>query len=184
MDIPRSRLPETLFALAAAGLLAGTVCWALGAAVAASVCWAAVTAMACVPALWWVIDGLRNARFGSDVIAVLALAGTLAVHEYAAGAIIAVMITGGRLLEDRAGRRAHRDLSALLSLAPRLTHRHEGGELVTIDVDAVRPGDLLLVRPGEVVPVDGLVASGPAVLDESTLTGEPLPVERPPGDEV
>jgi Cation transport ATPase len=178
MDVPRSRLPGILFALAAVGLLVGVGAWAVGALGVAAVLWVSVTTMACVPALWWVIDGLRHHRFGSDVIAVLALAGTLAVREYPAGAIIAVMVTGGRLLEDRAGRRARRDLSALLSVAPRLTHRRQDHDLVTVDVDAVRPGDLLLVRPGEVVPVDGLVASGTAVLDESTLTGEAIPVER------
>ncbi|MGI8334311.1 heavy metal translocating P-type ATPase [Actinomadura scrupuli] len=184
MDTPRSRLSGILFALAAMGLLAGVGAWAVGAPAVAAVLWVAVTATACVPALWWVIDGLRHHRFGSDVIAVLALAGTLAVREYPAGAIIAVMVTGGRLLEDRAGRRARRDLSALLSVAPRLTHRRQDNDLVTVDVDEVRPGDLLLVRPGEVVPVDGLVAAGTALLDESTLTGEAIPVERPPGEEV
>lgn len=118
------------------------------------------------------------------MIAVLALTGTVAVGEYLAGAVIGVMLTGGRLLEQRAGRRAHQDLSALLSLAPRVAHRYEGQGIVTVEAADVRPGDLLLVRSGEVVPVDGLVECGRAVLDEATITGEPLPAEHGPDDEV
>ncbi|WP_433229789.1 heavy metal translocating P-type ATPase [Actinomadura formosensis] len=178
------RGPEVLLALAAGGLAAGAaVRWA-GQTGAGDLIWLLVTVLALVPALWWVVDGLLHRRFGSDVIAVLALAGTIAVDEPLAGAVIAVMLTGGRLLEERAGRRARRDLSALLSLAPRVAHRRTDGGLATIDVAEVRPGDRLLVRPGEVVPVDGLVERDTAVLDESTLTGEPLPVEHPAGDAV
>ncbi|WP_245666879.1 heavy metal translocating P-type ATPase [Actinomadura latina] len=179
------RGPEALFALAGGGLVAGAaVRWTAGAG-AGDLIWLLVTVLALVPAVWWVADGLLHRRFGSDVIAVLALAGTVAVGEALAGAVIAVMLTGGRLLEERAGRRARRDLSALLSLAPRVAHRRtDGGGLATVDVAEVRPGDRLLVRPGEVVPVDGLVERDTAVLDESTLTGEPLPVEHPAGDAV
>jgi cation transport ATPase len=178
------RGPEVLLALAGGGLVAGAaVRWTVGAG-AGDLVWLLVTVLALVPAVWWVVDGLLHRRFGSDVIAVLALAGTAAVGESLAGAVIAVMLTGGRLLEERAGRRARRDLSALLSLAPRVAHRRSGDGFETIDADEVRPGDLLLVRAGETVPVDGLVESGTAVLDESTLTGEPLPVERPAGDAV
>lgn len=131
-----------------------------------------MTLLALGPAMWWVVDGLLHRRFGSDVIAVLAPAGTIAVGEALAGAVFAVMLTGGRLLEERAGRRARRDLGALLSLAPRIADRRTAGGLDTIDVGEVRPGDRLLVRAGETVPVDGQVEHGTAVLDESTLTGE------------
>ena len=180
----RARLHDGLFALALGGLVAGGLVWLLGGSAAAAMIWAAVTALVCVPAIWWVVDGLRHRRFGSDVIAVLALAGTLAVREDLAGAVVAVMLTGGRLLEERAGRRARRDLTALLSLAPRTAHRRDTSGLATIDAAAVRPGDLLVVRPAEVVPVDGLLESANAVLDESTLTGEPLPVEHHAGEVV
>ncbi|MGI5415180.1 heavy metal translocating P-type ATPase [Actinomadura luteofluorescens] len=175
---------ELLFALTGAGLAAGAALrWSVGAG-AGDLVWVLTTAVALCPAVWWVVDGLLHRRFGSDVIAVLALAGTIAVGEPFAGAVIAVMLTGGRLLEERAGRRARRDLGALLSLAPRVAHRRTGTGLDTVDVSEVRPGELLLVRAGETVPVDGLVERGAAVLDESTLTGESLPVERPAGDAV
>ncbi|MEU8120435.1 heavy metal translocating P-type ATPase [Spirillospora sp. NPDC049024] len=175
---------ELLFVLTAGGLAAGAaVRWTVGAG-AGDLIWLVTTVVALCPAVWWVVDGLRHRRFGSDVIAVLALGGTIAVDEPLAGAVIAVMLTGGRLLEERAGRRARRDLSALLALAPRVAHRRSETGLVTVDVSEVRPGELLLVRSGETVPVDGLVENGTAVLDESTLTGESLPVERPAGDVV
>ncbi|MFC4053153.1 heavy metal translocating P-type ATPase [Actinomadura syzygii] len=175
---------DMLFAVTAAGLAAGAVArWTVGPDIGDAV-WLLVTVLALGPSAWWVVDGLRHRRFGSDVIAMLALAGTLAVGEAFAGAVIAVMLTGGRLLEERAGRRARRDLGALLSLAPRVAHRRTADGLDTVDVAEVRPGDRLLVRSGETVPVDGQVEHGSAVLDESTLTGEPLPVERPAGEPV
>ena len=108
----------------------------------------------------------------------------MAVGELLAAAVIAVMLASGRALESWADGRARRDLRALLARAPRTARRYEGGSLVTVELDAVMPGDTILVVPGEVVPVDGTLAGGPAVLDESALTGEALPIERSPGDQV
>ncbi|RFU38794.1 heavy metal translocating P-type ATPase, partial [Actinomadura logoneensis] len=175
---------EVMLVLTLGGLAAGGAAWWLGARGAADAVWAAVTVVALVPAVWWVLVGLRRGSVGTDVIAVLALAGTLATREYLAGAVIGVMLTGGQALERRAGRRARKDLGALLSLAPRVAHREDAGGVTTVDVAEVRPGDRLQVRAGEVVPVDGRIEAGPAVLDESTLTGEPLPVERGAGEEA
>lgn len=183
-----------------ADLGAGGDAWLAGYAGWADLAWSLATVLTSVPALWWVVQELRRWNLGTDVIAALALLGTLAVQEYLAGAIVAVMLTGGRLLERRAEGRARRDLSALLSRAPKVAHRLQGGELVTVDADEVRSGDLLLVRPGEVVPVDGHIETrrpegtdtdgaaadeaSAALIDESAVTGEPLPVERAAGDSV
>jgi heavy metal translocating P-type ATPase len=176
---------EILFVSAAGGLAAGGGVWWAGRPATADLLWLLVTIGACIPAVWWVLDGLRHRIFGSDVVAVLALIGTVAVGQYLAGAVIGVMLTGGRLLEQRAGRRARHDLSALLSLAPRVAHRYEDQEaIITVEAADVRPGDLLLVPSGEVVPVDGLVERGRAVLNEAAITGEPLPAEHIAGDEV
>ncbi|MFC5184909.1 heavy metal translocating P-type ATPase [Actinomadura harenae] len=192
MEAPRRTVSRVLWdlrhdalpVLTLGGLIAGGVAWFAGARGAADVVWTVVTAVALIPAVWAVVEGLRRRSIGSDVIAVLALAGTLATAEYLAGAVIGVMLTGGQALESRAGRRAQRDLGALLSLAPRVAHREDAGGVTTVDVAEVRPGDRLQVRAGEVVPVDGRIEAGPAVLDESTLTGEPLPVERHTGEEA
>jgi P-type E1-E2 ATPase len=127
---------------------------------------------------------VRHGRMGVDAIAVLAIAGALLVGEPFAAALVTVMLATGRLLEAHAVARARHAPTALAARAPLEAHRHEDGQLVTVPVDAVRPGDLLLVRPGDVVPVDGRVEAGVAVLDEAALTGEAAPVERPEGDAV
>ena len=111
-------------------------------------------------------------------------AGALAVGELLAAAVIAVMLASGRALEAWAAGRARRDLHALLERAPRTARRYRGQALETVRLDAVMPGDLLLVAPGELVPVDGTVAGAAAVLDESALTGEARPVERAPREPV
>jgi heavy metal translocating P-type ATPase len=137
-----------------------------------------------VPAAWWVVDAARHRRIGVDVIALLALGGTLIVGEYLAGAVIAVMVASGQSLEAWAAGRADRELRLLIDRAPVAAHRRQDAAVVDVAVDAVAAGDLLLVKPGEVVPVDGRVEAGTAVVDESAITGEPLPVERRAGEAV
>jgi heavy metal translocating P-type ATPase len=133
-----------------------------------------------------VARGLVRREPGVDVIALLAMVGALALGEVLAGAVIAVMLASGRLLEGYAGERARRELSALLRRAPQVAHRYEQGGLVTCPLELVRRGDRLLVESGEVVPVDGTVLGhgAVAVLDESALTGEAVPVERHEGEPV
>ncbi|MFG3294830.1 heavy metal translocating P-type ATPase [Streptomyces sp. NPDC048179] len=181
------RLPGTepaLLAVTTAALTAGAVAWLLGARDLADLCWALGTIAAVVPAVVWVLEALHRGQAGVDLIAVVALGGTLAVGEYLAGALIALMLATGRTLESVAQRRASRDLRALLEHAPRTARRRTGTEVCTVPSADVVPGDLLVVGPGEVVPVDGRVTGDTAVLDESVLTGEPLAVRRPAGEPV
>jgi heavy metal translocating P-type ATPase len=173
-----------MLAVAAVMFAIGGGTWFEGHRVLARGIWATTAAAGVVPALWWVIDALRQRRAGVDLMALLALIGALAVREYFAGALIAVMLATGRTLEARAGARARREMHALLDRAPRTAHRYQDGQLTEPDLDAIEVGDLLLVKPGEVVPVDGRVESGVAVLDESSLTGESVPVEHTPGADV
>ncbi|MEU7144707.1 heavy metal translocating P-type ATPase [Nocardia sp. NPDC046473] len=177
-------LQPCLVVIAGAGLTIGALLWACGFRDAADGLWIAVTATAIVPALWWMIATLLKGRAGVDLIAVLSLAGTLLVGEYLAGALIAVMLAGGRALDAAAERRATQDLRALLEHAPRSARRRIGDEVAVVPVDQVAVGDLLVVAAGEVVPVDGEILNTVAVLDESVLTGEPLQVERVAGDPV
>jgi P-type E1-E2 ATPase len=125
---------------------------------------------------------LLRRRMGVDIIALLAVSGAIAVGERLA-AVIAVMLASGRALEAWAAGRARRDLQALLQRAPRIARRYQGDVVETVPLDAVVPGDLLMVAAGDLVPADGNAASA-AVLDESALTGEALPVERAPGEPV
>ncbi|WP_107101280.1 heavy metal translocating P-type ATPase [Peterkaempfera griseoplana] len=173
-----AHLEPALLAVTAAALAAGGVAWVLGAGGLASLLWALGTVAAIVPAVGWVVAALRRGRAGVDLIAVLALGGTLAVREYLAGALIALMLATGRTLEAAAQRRATHDLRALLDHAPRTARRLTAAGAHTVPLAEVAAGDLLVVGPGEVVPVDGRVESDAAVLDESVLTGEPLHVER------
>jgi heavy metal translocating P-type ATPase len=138
-------------------------------------------------AAWQVVGMVRamlQRRFGLDILAVTAIVATVLVGEYVAALIVVLMLTGGEALEDYADRRAKRELDALLSRAPQRAHRAEGGEYVDIPVDEVRVGDVLLVRPSELLPVDGVLLSARTSLDESSITGESIPVEKTAGDEV
>ncbi|WP_235096227.1 heavy metal translocating P-type ATPase [Streptomyces sp. A1-5] len=184
MDARRRRRDPILLSATTVALVAGGIAWLTGRGALADACWAGGTVIAVVPAVAWVVDALRRGRVGVDLIAVLALAGTLVVGEYLAGALIAVMLATGRTLEAAAGRRASRDLRALLERAPRSARCRRGGEIASVDLDEVGVGEVVVVGPGEVVPVDGTVTSGAAVLDESALTGESAQVERRAGEAV
>ena len=112
------------------------------------------------------------------------MTGALLVGESLAAAIVALMYAGGQFLESYAERAARREMTALLSRVPRTAMRHQDGRLEEVALDLIVPGDRLLVRQGDVVPVDGAVAEGVAVLDQSALTGESLPVQQRPGEAV
>lgn len=166
----------TLLGITLAALAAGGVAWLAGSPQTAGYCWVAGTVAAIVPATWWVIAGLRAGRFGVDVLAALSLGGALAVREYLAGALIAVMLAGGQALDAAAERRATKDLRALLDRVPRTARRRRGEVAEVVELDAIEVGDIVVVGPGEVLPVDGSVHSDFAVIDDSALTGEPLQV--------
>lgn len=123
-------------------------------------------------------------RLGVDAVALFALVGTVIVDEYLAGALITVMLATGRELESRAAARARRDLSLLVERTPRAARVHHVDEIVVVALDDVQVGDLVLVSSGEVVPVDGLVESNEAIIDESALTGEALPRRYAAGERV
>ena len=113
-----------------------------------------------------IVRDLAAGRMGIDAIALLSMAGALALGEPLAGAVVALMYAGGTVLEDLAVARAERDLRALTDRAPRLAHRRTGDRIEDIAVADVAIGDRLLVRAGEIIPVDGIVAAGSAVIDE------------------
>ena len=116
-----------------------------------------------------------NRRMGVDTIALVAMIGSLALGEYLAGIIVGLMFSGGGALEDWAASRAKRELTELIERAPKVAQLRRGDTVEEVPVDKVQAGDVVLVRAGEVVPVDGKLVSAEAVLDTSTLSGEPLP---------
>ena len=165
------------------GILTSTGLRIAGDPDAANLAWALTTAVGILPLGWETVRGLIHREAGVDLIALLAMAGALAVGEYLAGAVIALMLSSGQALEAYADRRAHKELSSLLDRAPQDVSRYEDGELRRRPIEEVRPTDRLFVKTGEVVPVDG-IALGHAVLDERALTGESRPVERSAGEQV
>jgi len=158
------------------GVAGGLILWAAGEREIADGLWAATTALLLVPLTLSVMRSLLRRDVGVDAIALVSMAGALALGQYLAGAVVALMLAGGNALEEAANRRARRDLTALVERAPRSALVRRGQELVDVPIDEVGAGDGVLVRAGDVVPVDGLVESEEAIVDESALTGEPLPV--------
>ncbi len=186
----RTQSTFLLLIAVAAGLAFGGVLHQSGLPATGHAVWIATTVVGIVPCAWWVLDAARHRRLGADVVALLALLGTLVVHEYLAGAVIAAMLASGRALESWAQARSERELRSLVERGARVAHRRlatgagEAGteEVVDVPVDEVTVGDLLLVKPGEVLPVDGRLERGLAVVEESALTGESAPSERHAGD--
>lgn len=123
------------------------------------------------------------AGWGLDILAVTAIIATLIIGEYWASLVIVLMLTGGEALEDYAEGRAERELSSLLEHVPQVAHRYRAdGTTEDVAASLVMVGDKLLVRPNEIVPVDSTLSSFAASFDESSLTGESLPVDKVDGD--
>lgn len=173
-----------LFTLSLGALLLGAIAWLLDNTALQDGAWLAASVLMLVVLVVETVRELVKGEAGIDLLALLAIGGALLLHEYLAGAVIAVMLASGRALEEYAAGRARRELSALLARTPRRTHRYQDGELIEIAVEEVAPDDRLLVRPGEVLPVDGLLLSATAQLDESALTGEAMPVDRRRGEHL
>lgn len=124
------------------------------------------------------IKTLKSGKFGVDLLAIMAIVATLAVGEYWASLMVLVMLTGGDTLEDYASKKAGQELKSLLDNSPQMAHLIKENKLVDIAADDVAVGDLLLVRPGEQVPVDSQVVEGTTTVDESSLTGESRLIEK------
>lgn len=141
-------------------------------------------ALSTVPLLWGMLQDLRDGKYGIDLLAATAVITSILLHEFWTGIIIVFMLTGGESLEDYAEKRARIELDALLSHAPKKAHVLRGRKVVDVSIDQVRIGDKVLVKPGEIVPVDGIVVEGESSLDESSLTGESVPINKKKGDDL
>ena len=128
------------------------------------------------------IQTLKSGRYGVDILAITAIVATLAVGEYWASLMILIMLTGGDSLEDYAAKRANKELKSLLDNSPQKAHQLVNGTLLDISAEKVKVDDELVVKPGEIVPVDGVVVKGSSTVDESSLTGESRPENKNQGD--
>ncbi len=137
-----------------------------------------------IPLIWDMVQDLRSGTYGVDILAATAIISSVLFNEYWAAIVIVLMLTGGETLEDYAQTRARTELNALLGSAPKKAHVMRGRKTVDIRVSQVRVNDKLIVKAGEIVSVDGIILEGTANFDESSLTGESLPVAKKVGDEV
>ena len=173
---------RALVVLAVAGLVLGLIAWILGRSDLANWCWAGGTAPVVIGLLVSMTRDLLAGRLGVDAVAFVSMSGALLLGQNLAGVVVAVMYAGGNILEDFAVARAERDLRSLIDRAPKVAHRRINSTIGDVPVGQVAIGDNILVRAGEVIPVDGIVTSPGAVLDEAAVTGEPIPVNRQAGE--
>ncbi|MDA9440189.1 haloacid dehalogenase [Bradyrhizobium sp. CCBAU 51745] len=173
-----------LVAIAIAGLIAGLLARATGRPDLADLAWELGTAPVIGGLAVSIVRDFLRGRLGVDAIALLSMSAALALGQPLAGAVVALMYSGGNVLEDIAVARAERDLRSLVDRAPRQAHRKSGEQIEEVPVDAVAVGEELLVRAGEIIPVDGIIGSASATIDESAVTGEPIPVEKARGSAV
>jgi len=174
---------RVLVAVAIIGLVAGIAARAADHPTIADACWALTTVAVVIGLAVSIVRSLFAGRLGVDAIALLAMVSALALGQPLAGAVVALMYAGGNALEDIAAARAERDLRLLVDRSPRVAHRRVDHRIDDVPIEDVAVGDNILVRAGEVIPVDGL-ADGPATIDESALTGEPIPVVKGKGESV
>ncbi len=174
-------LKVALLAMAAVGLAAGLGLWAADQTALATAAWVAGVAPVLAALCIEIVRSLLKGEVGLDIVAALSMAAALLVGEALAAAVVALMYSGGTFLESFAEGRARREMRDLLSRVARTATRHRNGQLEDIPLDAINAGDLLLIRQGEVAPVDGTVEAMQAMLDQSALTGEALPVRLSQG---
>ena len=173
-----------LFAIAVAGLLGGFLVPYLGHPELQSWIWGGAAGAILAVLLTEIVTSLLKGEVGLDIVAGLSISAALAFGETLAAGVVALMYAGGQLLEDYAANRARADMKALLARVPKTALRYDDGHLEEVAIDAIRPGDKLLIRQGDIVPVDGRISSGKALLDMAALTGESVPVKSLEGQDV
>ncbi len=175
--------PVPFFAIG--GLVLGAAeMFVFGNADAARWVWYGTLVVGGAPVVVKTLAGVMRRRFAADIVAMLAIVTAILTDEAFAGVIIVLMQTGGEAIDDYGFRRASSSLEALIARAPRLARRKRNDTLEEVKVEEVKVGDTLVVRPGDLVPVDGTVGSSTASVDESALTGEPLPRAKGEGEQL
>ncbi|MDV3293840.1 MAG: HAD-IC family P-type ATPase, partial [Nitrososphaerales archaeon] len=173
--------PVPVFALV--GLVAGgLVALVLGRAEWARWIWYGTLVIGGTPVVYHTLRGMLRGKFAADVVAMLAIVTAVLTDEAFAGVIIVLMQTGGEAIDDYGFRRASSSLDELIARAPRIARRRKGDLIEEVKVTEVAVGDTVVVRPGDLIPVDGSVSSDQAEVDESALTGEPLPRSKSRGE--
>jgi heavy metal translocating P-type ATPase len=143
-----------------------------------------VSVVECLPILRSMWDDIKNGSYGIDILALTAIIASVALRQDFAAIVIVIMLTGGSGLENYAEQRAHSELDTLLKGSPQQAHIIRGRKLIEVKASDVKVGDKLIVKPGEIVPVDALIIDGSSSFNESSLTGESLPVNHGVGEQI
>ena len=173
-----------LFVISTLGLAGGLLAPWAGFGEWQGTIWGVAAGLVLARLLTEIVTSLLKGEVGLDLVAGLSISAALLFGETLAAGVVALMYAGGQLLEDFAANRARADMRALLARVPKTALRYDDGHLKEVPIDAIIPGDRLLIRQGDVVPVDGRIASGKALLDMAALTGESVPVRALEGEEV
>ena len=173
-----------LFSLAVVAIVAGLALQLSSLHTASHWVLGVVAVIGLLPLLTDMWGNLRVGNYGIDILAATAVITSVLLHQYWAAIVIVVMLTGGEALEDYAEHRAKTELSALLKRAPQLAHVIRAHKTIDVRASEVRAGEQIVIRPGEVVPVDALILDGSASFDESSLTGESLPQDKKQNDQI
>ena len=179
-----NRLNVALLVVALVGLTTGLGLMLAGKPELATTAWSAGVIPVLAALIVEIVRSLAKGEVGLDIVAALSMSAAWFFGETLAAAVVALMYSGGTFLESFAEGRARREMSQLLSRVPRTATRNSGGALDDVPLDDIEPNDLLLIRQGDVAPVDGAVESERAILDQSALTGESMPVRLRRGQDV
>jgi heavy metal translocating P-type ATPase len=134
-----------------------------------------------IKSMW---EDLRSGTYGIDILAITAIVTSVILRQDLAAMVVVIMLTGGESLEDYAERRAHSELDALLKGSPQQAHVLRGRKINDVKASAVKVGDKIIIRPGELVPVDSIIIEGSSSFNEASLTGESLPVSHGEGEQI
>lgn len=173
-----------LVLIAASGLLAGLTFLSIDNVATASLVWTFATLPILATLLLQAFRSLRHGDFGLDILAALSMAFALSFGEYLVANVVALMYAGGQMLEGYASGRAAREMTMLMGRMARTAFRYVGDRLELTPIEKIVAGDHIMIRQGEVLPIDGILLSARAILDESALTGEPLPRDHRAGEEI
>lgn len=183
-QINSERLNMTLLSVAFVGLMMGLGLYFSGSSDLYKTVWLIGVIPVLLALITEIVRSLLRGEFGLDIVAALSMTAALAFGETLAAAVVAVMYSGGTFLEGFAEGRAKREMHALLLRAPRTASRYHNSSIEEVPLESIQPGDLLLIRQGDVVPVDGIVDSELAYIDTSALTGESMPAHLSRGAEA